>query len=273
MALKPCPHCGHPISEKAEKCPECGQDPHLTPEELAEQQQQREKKRKTALIVSTSAFVVILAVLCVIFIPRYIEYTRKLEAYNEAQELFDMEEYTDSVLAFEKLGDFKDSAQKALDARYQYAYKNQDKNDPMTIAYIEYLSDKNYPYIRALSDAVYKWRGTAYAAKSKGGDPVTTAFGPDDPLYFVLNVSGGKPGEQITVQYTVDFFSSVNAAKAWDCAKTESHSFSHKIGDGESCYVYWEDGIGTTEYKFIRIRFFTPSCPSVFASAEARISR
>ena len=30
MALKTCPHCGHNVSDKATKCPQCGKDPRFT---------------------------------------------------------------------------------------------------------------------------------------------------------------------------------------------------------------------------------------------------
>lgn len=46
MALKTCPHCGHSVSDKATKCPQCGKDPRFTDFQLEQQEQQRKKKRK-----------------------------------------------------------------------------------------------------------------------------------------------------------------------------------------------------------------------------------
>lgn len=46
MALKTCPHCGHNVSDKATKCPQCGKDPRFTDFQLEQQEQQRKKKRK-----------------------------------------------------------------------------------------------------------------------------------------------------------------------------------------------------------------------------------
>ena len=58
MALKTCPHCGHNVSDKAKKCPECGKDPRFTDFQLVQQERRRKKKRKTNLIVSASAILV-----------------------------------------------------------------------------------------------------------------------------------------------------------------------------------------------------------------------
>ena len=68
MALKTCPHCGHSVSDKATKCPQCGKDPRFTDFQLEQQEQQRKKKRKTAIIVSASILIAALAVLCVVFL-------------------------------------------------------------------------------------------------------------------------------------------------------------------------------------------------------------
>lgn len=49
MALKPCPHCGHPISEQAERCPACHQDPRISPEKLVRRQEaEQTRKKRTA---------------------------------------------------------------------------------------------------------------------------------------------------------------------------------------------------------------------------------
>lgn len=93
MALKTCPHCGHNVSDKATKCPQCGKDPRFTDFQLEQQEQQRKKKRKTAIIVSASVLVVTLAVLCLIFIPRYIEQTHQIKAYNEERYRLDYEKF------------------------------------------------------------------------------------------------------------------------------------------------------------------------------------
>ena len=46
MALKTCPHCGHSVSDKATKCPQCSKDPRFTYFQLEQEDQQRKKKRK-----------------------------------------------------------------------------------------------------------------------------------------------------------------------------------------------------------------------------------
>lgn len=49
MALKTCPHCGHSVSDKATKCPQCGKDPRFTYFQLEQQDQQRKKNAKKLL--------------------------------------------------------------------------------------------------------------------------------------------------------------------------------------------------------------------------------
>ena len=88
MALKPCPHCGHGVSDQATKCPQCGKDPRFNPDELEQQEQRRKKKRKTTIIASASVLVVALAVFCIVFLPRIAEHSRQMSAYNAAQALF-----------------------------------------------------------------------------------------------------------------------------------------------------------------------------------------
>ena len=93
MALKTCPHCGHNVSDKATKCPQCGKYPRFTDFQLEQQEQQRKKKRKKNIIVSALVLVAALAAFCLVFIPRYIEQTRQTKAYNEERYCLDYEKF------------------------------------------------------------------------------------------------------------------------------------------------------------------------------------
>lgn len=271
MALKTCPHCGHNVSDKATKCPECGKDPRFTDFQLVQQEQRRKKKRKTTLIVSASAFLVVLAVLCAIFIPRYMEYSRMLKSYDAAQELFDTGEYHDAIIAFEKLGNFKDSERKALDVRYQYVCTHKDRSDKTTLKYVEYLSEKNYPNIEEISDSIYKWTYDAYTTKKAYGNPTTVDFGANDPLYFMFKVYGGKPDEKIPVDYRIDYYVSNYAAKLGYSDETENGTVPYNIGDwGHYCFG-WSNGIGTTRYYRVKATFYKSGTTTVLASTEAYI--
>nr|DAJ84583.1 MAG TPA: CpXC protein [Caudoviricetes sp.] len=56
MALIHCPNCGHPVSDKAEKCPECNQTLRQEPKPV------QNKKLKRTLIIVVAAAVCIIAV-------------------------------------------------------------------------------------------------------------------------------------------------------------------------------------------------------------------
>lgn len=261
MALKPCPHCGHNVSDKATKCPQCGKDPRFTSHQL----EQKAVQRKKSIRILTISAVIIFIALCAVFIPYFL----KLKSYNAAQSLFDEGYYSQAVLVFDELGNYKDSVQKGLDARYQYAYSNQDRKNPTTLEYVEHLIDAGYPNSVALSDEIYKWTGVSYAARREGGIPVLADFGKDDPLYLYLDIQGGQPGEEVEVQYRIDYYASGGAKLSGAPLESEYKTFPDKLKDGESAYVYWESGVGTTRYEWITITFY--HAEEVLSSTDVRI--
>lgn len=264
MALKTCPHCGHSVSNQATKCPACGKDPRFTAEELEQQEQQHKKKRKTIIISSVSAIVIALAVLCWIFIPRCVE-------YNKAMSLFNSGKYTAAVETFDALRSFKDSEQKALDARYQYVCTHQIRTDLTTLKYVEKLVAGNYPNIQQLSDSIYKWTCNAYTTDTEGGNPITRSFGIYDPLYFMLKVYGGKPDEKISVSYRMDFYVSAFAANLGYSNDSEYGSVPDEMADGSYYWLGWEDGICTARYNYVKITFYNADTNTMLTSAEAYI--
>lgn len=265
MALKACPHCGHSVSDQATLCPQCGKDPRYTDAELEQMAAQRQKKRKIAIRIAGISVIAVCIVLCAIFIPYFL----KLKSYNAAQALFDEGYYPQAVLAFDELGNYKDSVQKGLDARYQYANKNRDRRDPTTLKYLEHLIDADYPNSNSLSDEIYKWTGVSYATRWENGYPSTTDFRTDDPLYFYIEVSGGKPDEEIDVQYRIDYYVSANTKQAGFPVEADYETLSSKLKDGESAYVCWESGIGTSRYEWITITF--SHAGKALSSTEVRI--
>lgn len=114
MALHPCPHCGHPISEKAEKCPACGQNPHLTPEELTQRNAAKKAQRKRVLsIVIPSVVVTAAVVLAALFLlPDY-------QRYQNAKKQMEVGEYLDAIENFDALGDYLSAANLSLQCKAQ----------------------------------------------------------------------------------------------------------------------------------------------------------
>ena len=271
MALKTCPHCGHNVSDKATKCPECGKDPRFTDFQLMQQEQQRKKKRKTTIIVFSSVLVVALAVFCVVFLPRIADYSRQMNAYNEAEDLFKSSKYTQAVKAFDALGDFEDSAQRALESRYQYVSTHKSRTNPTTLKYVEYLTAKNYSNIQSLSRNIYAWKCKAYVTNAENGAPIAKTFGADNPLYFMFRVYGGKPSEEISVKYQISFHVSSYALRQGYMGKTEYDTISYKLSDVGYYWYGWPDGIGTSRYDKISITFYNSDTNEVLATAQASI--
>lgn len=271
MALKTCPHCGHSVSDKATKCPQCGKDPRFTDFQLEQQEQQRKKKHKTAIIVSASILIAALAVLCVVFFPRIAEHSRQMNAYNEAQALFKSGEYTQAAEAFDALGDFEDSAERALESRYQYVSTHQSRTDATTAKYIEYLTEKNYSNIKSLSRSIYEWKCKAYVTNTENGAPITKTYGVDSPLYFILQTYGGNPYEEISVKYQISFNVSSNALKQGYTSKVEYDTVPYKMSNGDDYWVGWPDGIGTSRYSRVSITFYNADTGEVLATANASI--
>lgn len=114
MALHPCPHCGHPISEKAEKCPCCHQNPRISPEELAQQKAAKRALRKRTLLIVIPCVVVSAAlVLAALFLlPDY-------QRYENAKRQMDTGEYLSAVENFDALGDYLSAADLSLQCKAQ----------------------------------------------------------------------------------------------------------------------------------------------------------
>lgn len=271
MALKPCPHCGHSVSDQATKCPQCGKDPRFTPDELEQQEQRRKKKRKTTIIASASVLVVALAVFCIVFLPRIAEHSRQMSTYNAAQELFKSKEYTQAAEAFDALGDFEDSAQKALDSRYQYVCTHRSRTNTTTLQYIEYLTFKDYPNIETISHGIYAWKCKAYVTDAENGSPIAKTFGVNSPLYFMLQAYGGKPAEEISVKYRIDFHASSYAIRHGYTGETEYGTVPYKLSDGGYYWVGWSGGIGTARYDRIEITFYNADTNEELATAKASV--
>lgn len=112
MALKPCPHCGHPISEQAEKCPACGQNPHLSPEVLAQRNAAKKAQRKRALSILIPSVLVAaaLALAALFLLPDY-------QRYQNAKKQMDAGEYLDAIENFDALGDYLSAADLSLQCK------------------------------------------------------------------------------------------------------------------------------------------------------------
>lgn len=114
MALHPCPHCGHPISEKAAKCPACGQDPRLSPEKLAQQAETKKAQRKRVLriVIPCVALAALLILAALFLLPDY-------QRYQNAKKQMDAGDYISAAENFDALGDYLSAADLSLRCKAQ----------------------------------------------------------------------------------------------------------------------------------------------------------
>lgn len=244
MALKPCPHCGHPISEQAEKCPCCHQDPHLTPEELAHRQeaeQERKKvRRKRAFLIGgiCAAVVLVAAGICAaLFLPDYLD-------YRAACDLLDQQKYVEAAEAFDAMPDYRDSAQQALEARYQHVLAHKTRDNQQTRDYLKELVAADYKDSADIEEEIYAWHITVKSCGSKSGSLEKTTFRLGDPLFFYVEVHGGHIAERRHLRYEAIIYPTMY----WQRQGVPKSSQKDDMGtfkDGGTYWFGWENGIQT----------------------------
>lgn len=273
MALKPCPHCGHPISEQAEKCPQCHHDPRISPEELAhrqeaEQARKKAQQKRARLIGGICAAVVLAAagICAALFLPAY-------QDYRAACDLLEQQKYVEAAEAFDAMADYRDSAQQALEARYQYVSAHRNRDDRQTREYLSDLLDAKYKDAASIEDEIYAWRITAFPCASKVKDHINEKywFGTDETLYFFVEAHGGKFGEKLSIDYRFDFYVSPYAASLGYSDDVEYGSVSSKLADGDDYGIGWGNGIGTARYSTVKITFYNAETNALLATSEVHI--
>lgn len=238
MALHPCPHCGHPISEKAEKCPACGQNPRLTPEQLAAQTEAKKAQRKRTLLIGGICAAVVLVVggtLCALFLPDYLD-------YRAACDLLEQKKYVEAAEAFDAMPDYRDSAQRALESRYQYVTAHKTRDDQQTRDYLHELVDVEYKDSAAIEEEIYAWHITVYPCVSKAGGAEKYTFRTNEPLYFVVDVKGGRIAEHRRFRYEATLYPTLY----WQANGVPSSTQGDDLGiafDGDTRWFGWNNGL------------------------------
>ncbi len=269
MALHPCPHCGHPISEKAEKCPQCHQDPRLTPEQLAQRNAAKKAKRKHALLIGGICAAVVLIVggtLAALFLPDYLD-------YRAACDLLEQQNYVASAEAFDAIGDFLDSAQQALESRYQYVITHQIRSDQHTYIYLTELVKAEYKDAAAIENEVYAWHVTVFPSAHPmwGREAEKYWFSSDEMIYFVGEVHGGNFDEKLSVDYRFDYYVSPYATDLDYSDDREYGPASCEFADGDNFIICWESGAETARYSTVKITFYNAKTNALLATSEVHI--
>lgn len=121
MALIKCKECGKEISDQASTCPNCGApiEKQVDVPESGSEEVKKKSSKKVPIIIA-----VVLAV-AVVGCGGYYIATMDSRNYKTAQELYKDKKYKDALTLYEKLGDYKDSAQKLKSCKYELSVDGQ----------------------------------------------------------------------------------------------------------------------------------------------------
>ena len=185
---------------------------------------------------------VLLAVLCAVLIPRYMEYSRKVEAYNTAQALLDSGQYVKAASAFDAMGDYQDSAQQAMESRYQYVTAHKTRDDEQTRIYLNELVDAKYKDAAYIENQIYRWDISVVSCGTKAGGLEKSIFSRSEPLFFYVTVQGGHIGEYCHLR----FESTISPTLYWQSQGVQPSFEEKDMGtfQNDGYYWYgWENGI------------------------------
>lgn len=266
MALKPCPHCGHPISEQAEKCPACGQNPHLAPEELAAQKEAKKAKQKRGRLIGGICAAVVLAaagICAALFLPVY-------QDYRAACDLLDQQNYVAAAAAFDDMGDYRDSAQQALEARYQHVLAHKTRDNQQTRDYLKELVAAEYKDSADIEEEIYAWHITVKSCGSKSGSLEKTTFRIGDPLFFYVEVHGGHVGETCRLRYEATLYPTVYWQEQGVSNSTQKDNMG-TFKDAGTYWFGWEDGIQSNVIGSILFSLYNADTNKLLATCSAAV--
>ncbi len=128
------------------------------------------------------------------------------KAYEEAAALLEQGEYLKAVTAFEALGEYENSAERALEAEYGYVTTHQDAEDENTYAFLKELRDLEYQDAAQLFETLYKWKLKLYANLSSGDTSHTyDSISKYETFYVHMCLSGGEPGATQKLKIRVEW--------------------------------------------------------------------
>ena len=192
----------------------------------------KSSKVKVALIIS--GIVAIVAILCIIFAIPEINYQRannllneeKFDAarlafedlgnyrdskemineclYQQACSLLDDGSYDSAISMFEDLDGYKKSENKINEAKYGYVLKHKNNNDTTTFEYLKDLKKKDYKDTSTIYNNLYEWKVTGII--NTDSDNYTRHENSIskycDYVHASFTITGGTPGEKIDVTHT-----------------------------------------------------------------------
>ncbi len=128
--------------------------------------------------------------------------------YQYALGMYNQKKYIGAINSMESLGDYKDCKTILLEAKYQYAKSHLQNGSITTFDYLTELCSQGYKDSQQIYNDLYSWKATLTALNTSPNDYKTIASSVsryNTYLHFRFEVSGGKPGESVTISVRTDY--------------------------------------------------------------------
>ena len=154
--------------------------------------------------------------------------------YQYGISTLDDKRYVTAVEIFESLGNYQDSKEKSKEAKYGYVLAHYNNNDTTTYGFLKSLKDAGYKDCRDLYTKLYSWH-VSFVMNSDPDNYTSNLSSVSRYGDYVCHITltGGTPGEEIYLKYTMVFPDGGRLYDYWD----------FKMGDGDraTCWGYYED--------------------------------
>lgn len=141
--------------------------------------------------------------------------------YQEATTLLNSGHYERALILFEELkqANYKDSAQKLNETKYQYVLEKNDNKDSTVYTYMKDLVAANYKNSSQVFDKLYAWKfEIAFSTTQKSMYHADTVNATSQlfPFYYInFRITGGEPGESLHGQYEIKFSNGQKITKGY----------------------------------------------------------
>lgn len=158
--------------------------------------------------------------------------------YQKACNYQDQKNYTQAIAIFEDISYYKNSEKKITECMYGYVLAHKNNNDRTTYDYLLTLKNANYKDAATIYKDLYKWRVTGIISTnanntSKHESSISKYC---DYLHCWFTLTGGTPGEKITVTHTVIYPDGDSSVSDWHWENEY---------DGSSFGCEWDGGLYT----------------------------
>lgn len=201
-------------------------------------------------------------------IPGYLDVDNQLlEAnYQRALDYIQRGIYDAAVDALEQLGDYKDSKSQILELKYQYVQEHLTNTDTTTHAYLKELTSVQYRDCATIWDELYTWKiSLQFVNTTKDDYGTSLSYIPTSSsyLHMVFDLTGGEPGEKITIYHTYQW--------PGEKAYTSDWMWENNISGGR-LGVEWSSGVSTSKGTFV-MKFYNSQNNKLIATISIPVGK